>query len=279
MSNAHGKPSDAEVRGILATAGRGGVQVLDTAPSYGDSERVLGRSLPPDCAFRVVSKTPTAADELRSRGVAGAMSESLRRTLQDLNRTSIDGLIVHNARHLLEEGGRELVAAMGEQKSLGRVRAIGVSVYDAEQLDRVLEFFVPDLVQLPANALDQRLVRSGHIRALAAAGVEVHVRSVFLQGLLLMDAEALPSHLSTASPYLSAFRASAERQGLSPMTAALSFARYIEGVAVVLVGVNTDAELRQVLASWDAAGPQVDDLELLRQPPDAVVDPRQWRSQ
>ena len=278
VSNVRGKPTEAEVRHILAVAGQRGVQVLDTAPAYGDSEEVLGRALAPGHSFRIVTKTPTAADSAGAGGVAQAVSDSLQRTLRHLRQPAVDGLIVHNARQVLEESGGSLIEAMLEQKARGRVRAIGVSVYEAEQVDRVLDVFTPDLVQLPLNALDQRLLRSGHIRALAAAGIEIHVRSVFLQGLLLMAPEQMPPHLATAAPFVSAFRHAAAQQGVSLVAAALGFVRGVPGVGTILAGVTALAELEQVLGAWNDS-PAGLDLELsLPPPPDTVVDPRLWRT-
>ena len=79
-------------------------------------------------------------------------------------------------------------------KSEGLVKRIGVSVYDAAEIDGVLEIFRPDVVQLPLNIFDQRLIQSGHIKALQSAGIEIHARSAFLQGILLSERSALPDY-------------------------------------------------------------------------------------
>src|SRR5262249_17350751 len=157
---------------------------IDTAPLYGGSEESLGRALRAGDAFAIVTKTPWFGPG----GVpanAEALTSAFQASLDRLRQERVYGLLVHRASDLLGPEGDDLFEAMRRLKQLGRVAKIGVSIYDARELEGVLARHQPDLVQLPLNVLDQRLLAGGQITRLKSAGVEIHARSAFLQGLLL----------------------------------------------------------------------------------------------
>ncbi|MEE2996017.1 MAG: aldo/keto reductase, partial [Pseudomonadota bacterium] len=188
MTNKNGKPSDTTVSRIVADALEGEVGLIDTAPVYGDAESRLGALLPDDGDCAIVTKTVSRRHSTQfgkedSRIVRDGFTASLDR----LRRDAIYGLLVHAGSDLLEPGGERLVDTLREFQEAGLVQKIGVSIYDAEELDRILNVFKPEIVQLPLSVADQRLQQSGHLAVLKALGVEIHARSVFLQGVLLAE--------------------------------------------------------------------------------------------
>src|SRR5262249_48966545 len=138
------------------------------------------------------------------------------------------------------------MTALKESGSVGR---IGVSVYTAAEIDGICRRFPVDMVQLPVSVLDQRLLASGHLRLLKDRGVEVHARSVFLQGLLLSEPENLPDYFRTVRDSLAVFRARASEHGMSAIEAALQFALRIPEIDCVLVGVCDAPQLAQIVAA------------------------------
>ena len=145
------------------------------------------------------------------------------------------------------------------------VDKIGVSVYDAEQIDAVLRVFTPDIVQLPISVLDQRLLLNGRLERLKKEGVEIHARSVFLQGLLLMPLSRMPAYFDPIFPLLSRWHSAAQLQGMTLAQAALSYVRDIVFVDTVLVGVENLEQFRTCLTdfvvepTFDASGLACDD--------------------
>jgi aryl-alcohol dehydrogenase-like predicted oxidoreductase len=261
-----------EVRAILSEAQTAGVLTLDTATAYGDSEAALGASMAGLAPFHVVTKTPAAeaasfgpAEEQRVRA-AFALS------LERLGVASVHGVLVHDADDLRRPGGERLAALLSEWKAEGRVSKIGVSVYDREQLEAAYQRLPPEIVQLPVNVFDQRFVRTGVIAQLARDGVEVHGRSLFLQGVLLM--EAPPPFLAALQPPLRRLRQAAARAGLSPLHLALGFARHLQGLHTALVGVLGLTQWQETLRAWPLA-PDLDYTELAAEDP-ALLDPRRW---
>lgn len=256
LANKHGITAPETVTAILAEARHHGIKVLDTASLYGEAETVLGaNSLE---MFHVISKTPKFATSV-SDEQALQLTQVFHQSLQRLSCKKIYGLLVHHADDLLVPGGEKLVAAMTGLKEKGAVENIGVSVYDGAQVDAVLKIFKPDIVQLPVSVLDQRMLLNGQLERLKNEGIEIHIRSVFLQGLLLMPLDQVPAYFDPVRPLLARWHAAAQAQGMTLVQAALSFVRDIPYVDTVLVGVESLAQFQSCLedfsidASFDAS--------------------------
>lgn len=258
IANRQGITSRHTVKEILAEAQAKGITVLDTAALYGDSESVLGaNSLN---TFRIVTKTPRFGTDSISASQAVHLTNTFHQSLSHLSCPRVYGLLVHHADDLFVPGGEKLIAAMEELKERGLVERIGVSVYDGVQIDALLKRFNPDIVQLPINVIDQRLLVGGQLERLKAGGTEIHARSVFLQGLLLMALGEIPVYFDPIRPLLTRWHSAAEAQGMSLAQAALSFVRDISYVDTVLVGVENLDQFRSccadfaVAAKFDASG-------------------------
>jgi aryl-alcohol dehydrogenase-like predicted oxidoreductase len=274
VSNTSGQVAPDEVRRILQKASEHGISVLDTAAGYGNAEAVLGQCLPAGTAFPIVTKTQplkaACVDDAGLRQVAANFEASLSR----LGRQSVHGLLVHHGGDLLLPGGERLYALLRQWQAEGRVGKIGVSVYDRAEIDALFERFAFDLVQLPLNVFDQRLLRDGTLTTLHRAGVEIHARSVFLQGALLMDTDALPLYLAPLRQHHVAYRTALRAAGVSPLAAALGFVRQLAEVGVALVGVLSAAQLDECVAAYIAAS-TLDYRDFAIDTP-SLVDPRGW---
>lgn len=275
ISNKSGRTPEDEARAIIALASEAGVNVIDTAPAYGTSESVLGKILPAD-SRRVVTKTShypgneISADDIR------ALETSFASSLTKLGRESIYGLLLHGAGDLLKPGGKRLFAAMENLRSEGRVKKIGVSAYTGKEIDAVNAQFAIDLIQLPLNALDQRLIGGGQLKRLKDKGVEIHSRSAFLQGLLLMNEASWPVCFASYISLLQRFQGIAAELGLTPLQAALAFVSSVPEVDHVVCGVNSLAQWQELIAAAEIrvdtqkfGAVRCDDAEL--------VDPTRWK--
>lgn len=245
ISNKKGKTQPDEVRKILLAASENGIQFLDTAHGYGSSEEVLGKSLQRGHGFSIVTKTPPSPE------TADSVEKSFFQSLSRLSQQSVYGLLAHHAEDLLLPGGELVFQAMQNLKQRRLAEKIGVSVYTADEIDRVLERYPIDLIQVPVNLLDQRLLRSGHLERLKKAGIEIHARSVFLQGLLLMDPAELPGFFNAAKPVLARFREAARRSGMTLLQAAIHYVMGIPEIDVVLCGVNNHLQLKEICGCLD----------------------------
>ncbi len=276
VSNKDGKTPAAEVAAILAAADELKVRVLDTASLYGDSEQVLGNCLPAAAGFDIVTKTPQFAKPVLDADDAERLRQVFYESLTKLNCDSVYGLLIHRADDLFVPGGERLMAALTGLKQQGLVAKIGVSVYDSAQIDQILQRFDIDLVQLPISVLDQRLLVSGHLQKLKSAGVEVHARSVFLQGLLLMDVSEIPAYFAPLRHVIESYRAFIRARGLTPLQAAVGFVSGLTEIDRIICGVNNAQQLRDIC---DAASVELDCSEFAEFAigEEAIVNPALWR--
>ncbi len=274
ISNRGGRPTEAEVAAILARAVERGIGYLDTAASYADAEKLIGRNLPSGHGLRIITKLPAIAEDVITARHNGAVLGAVAASLERLAAARVYGVLIHHAHDLGKPGWQHLVDALREAQGRGWTSHIGVSVYDAGDLDLVTSRFAPEIVQLPFNALDHRLAVSGWLTRLRASGAEVHARSVFLQGLLLMPPTALPDFFTPISGTLAGLHARWAGENLSPLAGCLRAATSNADIGVAIVGVNRLHELTEIEAAlnhWEGSAdfspPPIDPVYL---------DPRRW---
>lgn len=271
------RPDEPQIAEILAIAATSDMCVLDTAPAYGNAETILGRTLPPTHRFRIVTKTTAFSDDCMTPANADALIDEFQRSLSALRVQSVYGLMIHKADNLLGAGGEHLFEAMETLRADGVAGKIGASVYSADQIELILDRFPIDLIQLPVSILDQRLIESGHLRALKQRGVEVHARSAFLKGLIFADPAALPSHFRSVGNTLSELRSCAGEAGLDIATAALIFLLDLDDIDTVLIGVTKASQLAKVLDGVrESAGAHLRSPQLFSVTDPTIVNPALW---
>jgi len=245
ISNTHGQVSSPEAAAILAKAVQAGIRLLDTAANYGEAEAVLAKL--DTTGFRIVSKTI---------GLKQGLGRVVARARQSAAALRIDTLLVHAAADLLGPDGDALWSALRQLRDEGVVRKIGISVYVADDPAALAARFRPDVMQLPFSLLDQRLLANGTLARLNALGVEIHARSLFLQGLLFLD--TLPEKLGHAGPHLNTIRARLRDAGATPLAAALGFVLSRPEIAFGLVGVTSATELNEIIGAAQQPLPALD---------------------
>ncbi len=268
VSNPRGRPPETEVGEMLAIAARGGVSVLDTALA-GRAERVIGELMPRPCPFRVVVKTARC-----DRGADFVEAEA-RNSLKRLGLERAHAILVEQAGDLFSPHGPAMWDRMKAMRDEGLFERIGVSVYASDDPVGVARRFRPDIVQAPASLLDQRLLVNGALAELADTGIEVHLRSIFLQGALFLPPDRLPVALQAASRGLSRVRRMIAEGRSDPLQAALGFALARPEADAVIVGVTTASELQAVVAAANSPPPDLDWDEMALEDPTAL-DGDKW---
>ena len=257
------------MRQILSLAADCRITQIDAAHYHGDVERILGRCWPFPSPFKPQVRT------LRLEKGLEWLESRLRRSIDHMGLARIHAALVDSAEDLVGAEGDALWARLEKLKAEGLVSRIGISAtYDDEPV-LLAKRFKPDIMQVPVSILDQRLVRNGALEQLAGLGVEVQVRSVFLQGLLFLPREALPSNLAPIGPHLSRVRRIMAECGADPLHAALSYALNLAGVSTVIVGVTSAAELRAIVAASERKAPRVL-YDMLALNDEIALDPNQW---
>jgi aryl-alcohol dehydrogenase-like predicted oxidoreductase len=243
VSNEVGQVASTEVSEILVAATEAGIRMLDTAASYGAAEEVLGRALLPNHRFDIVTKTLPLSHGLSE------VEKRARRSLEYLGQKPLDAILVHAARDLAGPDGPKLWELLERLRGEGLFKRIGISAYVDDNPLFLAERYRPDLMQVPFSLLDQRLRRTGALDRIKETGAEIHARSIFLQGLLLMNPSRLPAKLVHSAPALAAIRARIEEAGMTPIEAALGFVLSQGEVDVAIVGITGRSELSEIVAA------------------------------
>lgn len=265
ISNTTGRTSLDEVKQILISAREKGADTIDTAAAYGDSEKILGHI--GVSGWNVVSKLPPFQNGCMS-GKEWVLYH-LRRSLERLQIERLDGLLLHRASDLLGEEGHQIATGLSEAKANGLVSKVGYSIYSPQPLKELVQIMQPDLIQAPFNVLDQRIVSSGWLNRLVEIGVEVHTRSVFMQGLLLMTPAKRPPFFRKWREHLLRWDAAVGGRSEQSLTLCLGFTKTQPCISRVVVGVDSLKHLHQLAEIWehaapfDATGLACDDPQLL----------------
>ena len=276
VANRAGRPEPTEVARMLRMARESGVTLLDTAQTYGEAESVIGQAGEDLQIWRIVTKTSPAKEGDFGAQEALILSNTFKESRSRLSSSKLYGLLVHNAGNLLSENGHRLWRALQAFKEEDLVSKLGVSVYEPDQLSRILDCYPIDLVQLPLNIYDQRFLQSGLLSRTRLAGVEIHVRSVFLQGLLLMPPDQLPNQFSRIRASHTRLYRECEISGITPLEGSLRFCLNQPEADHVIVGCEAREQLEGILRASSASGACLPCPESFAVEDFAVIDPRRW---
>lgn len=265
VANQSGQVTPDEGRAMLQLAAANQIDTLDTAIAYGESEQRLGQI--GVSGWNIVSKLPAIPDDCND--VAKWIADAVEGSRQRLNVDSLHGLLMHRPQQLVEKAGDNIYRALEQLKYDGLVQKIGVSIYEPSELDALCKHFQFDLVQAPFNILNRRLIDTGWMSKLSEQGTELHIRSVFLQGLLLMPEGKMPSKFNRWASLWADWYAWLEEANLTPLQACLRHALSFQEIDKVIVGVDSQNQLREIIQAVKGVTPDVpdalksDDLDLI----------------
>lgn len=274
IANNRGRPPDSVARSILRAAADAGICFIDTAPAYGTAESLVG-TMAQEHPFRIVTKTVDFRYVTPPSAIAPTVLDGFARSRSRVGQ-DIYALLVHHAGSLTTVSAPYMLDALSRLKESGQVERIGVSVYDPEELERLAEFFVPEIVQAPFNIFDQRMLRSAVLKQMIESGTEFHARSAFLQGLLLCESDELPATVIDLRPYVEQTSKAASKAGLSRLEAALGFVLSHNSVSAVVVGVDRQSQLEGIVAAARHHR-EVADYSNIPELPAHLIDPRRWK--
>jgi len=272
VANTGGRVTRAALADILTTAARAGLDTLDTAIAYGQSEACLGAAGVDN--WRVITKLPRLPDPAPPDVRAWVLA-AVQGSLDRLQLPGLTAVLLHHPADLLGRHGPDLAWALAELKDRGLIRQAGLSMYAPTELEELLAMGVLDVIQAPLSIVDRRLVLSGWLDRLQQMGVEVHVRSVFLQGLLLMPAEQRPASFQAWQKMWDRWDQWLREQRLSPLEACLRYVLGFDVIARVVIGVDSLAQLRQIIAACGGELPDVPDE--LRSDDVDLINPSRWQ--
>jgi aryl-alcohol dehydrogenase-like predicted oxidoreductase len=243
VANQQGKVKMEAVKDILTYARSAGVDTLDTAVAYGDSEERLGYIGVE--SWKVISKLPKIPKG--TYDILSWVRQTVDCSLDQMQLSKMYSLLLHHPEQLLHDEGRDIYKALVIMKKEGLVEKIGVSIYSTKELDAISGYFDFDLVQSPYNILDRNLVNSGWLYRLQESGVEIHARSVFLQGLLLMNPQKRPEKFNRWQSLWHQWDKWLKTSKISALEACLNYVLSFREISKIVVGVESILQLKEIL--------------------------------
>lgn len=270
------KPLKEEIKKIINLAKIHNISAIDTAPAYGNAEVLLGEELTEEYKWIIITKTlKFGLKSLTSTHIDNFVS-SFYTSLKNLKTDSVYGLMIHKPQDLIIKDGFKLYEQMQLFKQKGLVKKIGVSVYNSNEIDQILNNFKIDIIQVPLNIFDQRLIQSGHLSLLKKKDIEIHARSIFLQGLLLMSSEEAYKKISLieiSSLYDKYYRF-LQDNNITPLEGCVNFVKNIPEVDTVIVGINSSDHLKAIIDAYNKD--IVLDFSQLSTNNEGIIDPGNW---
>lgn len=271
VANTLGKISHSSAREIIKYCRATGIQILDTAISYGESEQCLGSIGVQD--FNIVTKLPHIPDTISD--IENWMIDEISASTSRLNTKRLYGLMLHRPDQLFGRHGAAIVTSLKKLKDKGVIQKVGVSVYSPYEFKDLFLMHDFDLVQCPFNLIDRRLVSSGWLKKLKKSGVEVHARSSFLQGLLLMPRNKIPQNFQMWSSLWDNWHAWLEENAISPIEACLAYVLSESNIDQIVIGVDSIEQLQQITAAIETTCietfPDISSLD------NRLLNPSNWK--
>jgi aryl-alcohol dehydrogenase-like predicted oxidoreductase len=271
IANQNGQISPSDAKDILRLARDNGIDTLDTAIAYGSSEECLGNIQTQ--GFKLVTKLPGLPKEITD--VKSWVNELVAASLSRLRVPTLYGILLHFPQDLLTEKGKSLYHALQELQTSGLVEKIGISIYSPKELELLIPRYKFQLIQAPFNLIDRRLSASGWLYRLKDADIEIHTRSAFLQGLLLMRKSAIPDKFSPWADIWNKWHNWLScHQSISAVQACLAFSLTFMEISRCIIGVDNIQHLQQVIdATTDKISLDFPDLQC---DDEKLIYPKHW---
>ena len=270
VSNTRGKVPFEGVKEILDTAFKAGMDTLDTAIGYGDSEEVLGKTGVK--SWKVISKLPTVPNNCNN--ISGWIEQQVQDSLSRLDLNCLNGLLIHDPDDLYGPNRKLIINTLLSLKKENVVKKIGLSIYDPAEIETIIDQFPIDILQAPMSIVDRRLLSNKSITNLKENGCEIHIRSIFLQGLLLMNSLNRPIYFDRWKNLWSDWDNWLKSENLTGLEACLSYALGRSFVDRIIIGVSSREELDQILSISDKL--ELNPPKALESTDSNLINPSKW---
>ena len=288
IANKTGKPNLQSAYNILQLAVNAGINIFDTASDYGNSEEIIGSFL---TSYNKISvpETPIIITKIPKVQCIGAPSFQVvydqvkRSILHSAKRLKIEKIpicLLHNASDMIEYGGliTKSLIRLREEKL---IKMIGVSVYQLREVREFLKIEEFDVIQVPINIFNNRLIKKELLNELAQKGITIFARSVFLQGLFFLEPDSLPPHLQLANKPLQQLGKLSSDLGISTAELALRFVRDSPGITSVVLGVETVDQLKENIKLMSSSPLSSETkqriLDIFPDMPEELINPSMWK--
>jgi len=264
--------SKSEIKKLLEFALKNKIKTIDSSPTYGKSEKIIG--ILNRNRFKIISKISIKPNN-KKKYINIWVKKSVKNSLHNLKIKKFECLLLQNAKSLLGKNGDEIYESIKNIKTIGLTNKIGISIYDFNILDKILKKFKFDLIQAPFNIVDQRLFKTGWLKILKKKKIQVHARSTFLQGILLLKYNQIPKKLKKFNKSWQIWENWLKKNKLNSLQACLSFVFNQHQLDGVVISHNSRNDLKKNLEiiKKNKSLFTVSNLNIKQ---NKFIDPRKW---
>ena len=277
ITNKNGKVQNQEVDLIFKTAYKKNIIFYDTANAYGNSEKIIGEKLEGK-DVKIITKFSTNNYQLFTKEIILLLDKEFKESLKRLKRDSIEAYLLHNPNDLKKENSKLLLNWLKELKNKNYIKRFGVSIYDECDLKNLpLEDL--QIIQLPISIYDQRLLNYSLIDRLLKLGISIHIRSIFLQGLLLQSSSNWPSKINPKfRKHHIDYEKTIKESNLNLLESTIAFIKELDFAELILFGVTNLEELNSFLKCWESQKTKDKNINFSNFQWNDVndIDPRKW---
>ena len=241
------KPTVSEAIRMLDYATQNGISTIDTANAYGTAEDVVGeflekKTIDRDKLFLISKFRPNLLDDYDEEKYYSIMKENIENSLLRLHTDYLDSYLLHSSRYVFNDA---IIDALNKLKQAGYTKMVGVSVYEVDEAIKCIERPNVDFMQLPYSIFDQRMKKGGVFEGSKGSGIIIHSRSAFIQGLILMEENEVPSFLEKAKPIVRKISELCDKYEISRIALAMSYVKMQKEISHLVFGVDNMEQLKE----------------------------------
>ena len=263
---------DKDIIDILVSAEKMGIETLDTAISYGDSIERLGNVGVQK--FKIICKIPRIPFDVKNP--SDWYKLSVTNLIKKLNKNNLEAILLHYPKDLLINKNHKLIQTLLDFKKNKIVNKIGVSIYEKKELEEILKIFKPDIIQCPINIFDNRLTKNNFLKRVSDNSIEIHARSIFLQGLLLQDGNKIPEEFSKFEKLFKKWENWLKLNNLNSLEACIMYTNFISEVTKIVVGINSAVQLKEII-KYKNKNIKFEIPKWQNTIDKELIDPRKWK--
>ena len=218
------------------------IKSFDTAQSYGTSEKILGKNNKKKIIF-----TKFNIPNVKINKIDGCLKNIINQSFNNLRKKKIEGILIHNTDFFIKNKFTQIkvIKFLSKLKKSGKVKKIGFSIYEPNEIERICEIFKPDFLQFPINIFDQRFLKKKVIRKIEKHNIEIHARSIFLRGKILRD-NSFDSRL--VNNQVNKFKKWCKKNQVGRVSACINFIRNYKFINKLIIGIDNKSQIEKIIS-------------------------------
>jgi aryl-alcohol dehydrogenase-like predicted oxidoreductase len=241
--------SDKKIKKIIQFANNSKIKLIDTSNNYGSSETLLGNNNLKN--FKIITKLKISNDEKKSNNLENIVFNKVEESLLKLNIKKLYAILLHESNDLKSNKKHKLIKVLKKLKKRNLVSKIGISIYNPKELNFIWPFWKPDIVQCPFNILDRRIYESGWLKKLKKNKTEIHVRSIFLQGLLLQNEKSMPRKFKKWKNIFKKWNNYCKKENISKIQGCINFIKSFKKISFVIIGFEDIKQVKNIISYFE----------------------------